>query len=321
MTGNSGFEGAHHGGGISRAAAHFGGAIAQWLDLSTGINSQAYPVGIGDPRAWRALPDDDAQQALEHAARAHWGVPESAAVIAAPGASALIARLPALAQPGLVDIPGPTYSEHARAFRAHGWRVESAAGGEVAARVLVNPNNPDGRTWTEGSAEGAGLLIIDESFCDTVPSATLIRLAARPGTVVLKSFGKFWGLAGLRLGFAVGDPRHIARIGTILGPWPVSGPALAIGARALADGGWAEATRERLARDAARLDALLAGTGARVEGGTTLFRLYRTAKAAALYRQLGQAHILARIFEYEPDWIRLGLPGTEAEWRRLEAAL
>jgi len=248
-------------------------------------------------------------------------VPDASAVLALPGASAAIARLPGLAEPGLADIPGPTYSEHARAFAGQGWQVESRPAGPVAARVLVHPNNPDGYRWSEGATTGARLVVIDESFCDTCPEVSLIRLAARPGHIVLKSFGKFWGLAGLRLGFAIGDPGLIARLSLLTGPWPVSGPALAIGARALADRTWAERTRERLAGDAARLDALMTRAGAGVEGGTTLFRLYRVGDAAALWRQLAQRHILTRTFDYEPGWLRLGLPGTEADWRRLEAAL
>jgi len=310
-----------HGGDLAAAAAAFGGQIAQWLDLSTGINPQAYPVGVADPRAWRALPGREAEAALAAAARAFWRVPESAAVLAAPGASALIARIPALGRPGPVDIPGPTYSEHARAFAFHGWQVQSAPTAPVAARVLVNPNNPDGRIWSEGAAGQASLVVIDESFCDTVPQSSLIRLAARPGVIVLKSFGKFWGLAGLRLGFAIGDSAHVRRLAMTLGPWAVSGPALAIGARALSDHAWAETTRERLRDDAARLDRIMAGAGAKAEGGTALFRLYRVRDAAALHRQLARHHILVRTFDYEPAWVRLGLPGTESDWRRLEAAL
>ncbi|RVV97661.1 aminotransferase class I/II-fold pyridoxal phosphate-dependent enzyme [Mesobaculum littorinae] len=232
-------------------------------------------------------------------------------------------------------------------------------------RVLVHPNNPDGRLWSTsdvGAAE-AGMAgssktgisragssrthghpqrsqpsgaphsggtrrafaapdwtIIDESFCDVVPGASHISAAARPGVVVLKSFGKFWGLAGLRLGFAAATPDTLSRLAEMLGPWPVSGPALEIGARALEDSAWAKVTRDRLGRDADRLDRLMQGAGARVAGGTTLFRLYEVEDAAHWQDRLGRAHILSRVFPYAPHWLRLGLPAPR-DWPRVEAAL
>ena len=125
------------------------------------------------------------------------------------------------------------------------------------ARVLVHPNNPDGRLWSVNDVS-APLTVIDESFADVAPDRSLVHLAAREGVVVLKSFGKFWGLAGLRLGFAIARPETIARLSDLCGPWAVSGPALRVGAMALRDLAWAEETRARLARDAARLDALMA---------------------------------------------------------------
>ena len=304
-----------HGGGIDAAARRWGGARGDWLDLSTGINPVPYPLPALPPDAWTALPDHAATEALEAAARAFWRVPPEAALLVAPGASALIARIPHLAPAGRVAIPGPTYNEHARAFAAAGWRVTD--GGAAGAMVAVHPNNPDGRTWRESDL-AAPLTVIDESFCDATPDASLIALAARPGTLVLKSFGKFWGLAGLRLGFAIGDPALAARLAALQGPWPVSGPALAVGAAALRDEGWAGAARARLAADAARLDALVP---APCLGGTTLFRLYRVDDAAAWQARLARHRIWSRVFPYDPTWLRLGLPGTGAGWDRLARAL
>jgi len=312
-----------HGGAVDAAVARWGGARADWLDLSTGINPVAFPLPAFAPQDWNALPDSAATTRLVDAARAFWGVPAGAAVLAAPGASALIARAPSLRSIGRVTIPGPTYNEHARAFRAAGWDV--AESGPCTARVVVHPNNPDGRVWTaetaaEGLADG-GLLVIDESFGDVMPEASLIALATRPGTLVLKSFGKFWGLAGLRLGFAIGDPALVDRLAQWLGPWPVSGPALATGAAALTDRAWAEDARVRLAADARRLDALMTRAGAGVAGGCDLFRLYDVGDAAHWADRLGRARILARVFPYSDRWLRLGLPGTPEGWARLAAAL
>jgi cobalamin biosynthetic protein CobC len=146
-------------------------------------------------------------------------------------------------------------------------------------------------------------------------------MAERPGVIVLKSFGKFWGLAGLRLGFAIARPETIDRLAEMIGPWAVSGPGLVTGAAALRDRDWAETTRARLARDADRLDSLMTRAGARVAGGTTLFRLYDVDEAAAWQDRLAQHHIWSRIFPYSDRWLRLGLPGPDAHWAQLEEAL
>jgi cobalamin biosynthetic protein CobC len=220
--------------------------------------------------------------------------------------------MPGIAAPGTVHIPGPTYNEHARAFAAQGWTLT----GTAQTRVIVHPNNPDGRLWAPSAF--APVTIIDESFCDVTPDATLIGHATRPNTIILKSFGKFWGLAGLRLGFAIGDPALIAKLAQGIGPWAVSGPALAIGARALNDPEWARATRARLTQDAARLDAIM---DLPVVGGTDLFRLYDAGDAAALQSHLARAHLWTRVFPYSTRWLRLGLPGTPDQWARLQTAM
>ena len=314
-----------HGGGIDAAAARFGGMRSDWLDLSTGINPIPYPIPHLPPDAWTALPDQTATAALDHAARRFWKVPDTAAVLAAPGASSLIARIPTLAPAGRVHIPRPTYNEHARAFLAQGWTVTDAApdtAPDTAAEavVLVHPNNPDGRLASASDATPR-LTIIDESFCDVLPDASLMRLASRPGTLILKSFGKFWGLAGLRLGFAIGDPGLTAHLARLLGPWPVSGPALAIGTHALSNPDWSAATRRRLAADTRQLDALMKGHGLTPLGGTSLFRLYDTPDAAHLQTALARHRIWTRTFPYNPRWLRLGLPGASAQWDRLASAL
>ncbi|MDA7964828.1 threonine-phosphate decarboxylase CobD [Ruegeria sp.] len=306
-----------HGGGLDAAMAEFGGDRADWLDLSTGINPLPYPVENLRPSDWTELPDHGAFKALTAAAHQFWQVPEGAAILPAPGASAIIARIPALAATGRVQITMPTYNEHAAAFRAQGWQVQSD--GPADARVIVHPNNPDGRLWQASDAD-APLTIIDESFCDVTPDASLIHLAGQPGVIVLKSFGKFWGLAGLRLGFAIGQPELIARLNDLTGPWAVSGPALRIGARALQDQDWAEATRARLAQNATRLDGLVTAAGAALVGGTDLFRLYQVDNAAQWQDRLARAHVWSRIFPYSDSFLRLGLPPADG-WPRLEAAL
>jgi cobalamin biosynthetic protein CobC len=310
-----------HGGGLDAAALRFGGHRADWLDLSTGINPVPYPVGDVAPAAWAALPDTAAMDRLISAARSFWHVPDDARIVAAPGASAIIAQMPGLAG-GKAFVPGPTYNEHAAAFRVQGRTVTDDPAAPI--HVHVHPNNPDGRLWT--GATGEVLTVIDESFCDTAPELSQIARATDPGVMILKSFGKFWGLAGLRLGFAIGRPATLAPDGRAslaerLGPWAVSGPALQIGARALEDLNWAYRTRARLRDDADRLDDLMIAAGADLIGGTTLFRTYAVEGPERWQARLAEHLIWTRIFPYSPSWIRLGLPGALADWQRLEKAL
>ena len=314
-----------HGGGLDAAIAQYGGTRSDWLDLSTGINPNPYPLGPLDQDAWTALPDQHATKRLTDAAREFWQVPDSAEIIAAPGASALIARLPQMIAAGpigkcRVQIETPTYNEHAAAFHAQGFEVVGDAPSDAPVHVHVHPNNPDGRLASLGSAS---LNIIDESFCDAFPTQSLIERTAQPSTVILKSFGKFWGLAGLRLGFAIAHPATFSEgisLRELLGPWPVAGPALEIGARALSDKAWANQTRKRLTRDAKRLDSLIASAHGAVVGGTPLFRLYETKNALAIQDRLARAHIWSRAFPYSQNWLRLGLP-DEPRWTQLEEAL
>ncbi|MFY0594849.1 MAG: pyridoxal phosphate-dependent class II aminotransferase [Cognatishimia sp.] len=304
-----------HGGGLDAAIARWGGMRSDWLDLSTGINPTPYPLPEFSENAWTALPDKAAQTALIETARRFWNVPDGAEILAAPGASSLIARMPQLFEQQSVDIPKPTYNEHAAAFAAQGWDEDTSA----SVRVLVHPNNPTGQLWTQDDLT-APVTIIDESFCDVTPEHSLIAEADKPGRVVLKSFGKFWGLAGLRLGFIVAEPTLIAKMRDMIGPWAVSGPALETATKALEDLAWAEEARKSLAQDAKKLDGLMLPQGAQLEGGCDLFRLYSVDHAQRWHDRLAEHHILTRIFPYSDNFLRLGLP-PKSGWQQLETAL
>lgn len=305
-----------HGGGIDAAAARFGGERCEWLDLSTGINPVPYPIGAFADDAWSALPDAAANDALVQAARTFWNIPKDAAILAAPGASSLIARIPSLWPRGQVAIQKPTYNEHAGAFDAQGWQVDRDLG---SVQVVVHPNNPTGRLWSADELT-APFTVIDESFCDIAPEHSHIARTSDQSTIVLKSFGKFWGLAGLRLGFAIAHPDIIHQLSTMIGPWAVSGPALQIGATALNDHAWAKITRLRLDQDADRLDRLVASKGATCLGGTSLFRLYEVDDARAWQDRLAAGKVWSRVFPYSDTWLRLGLPAPD-RWDQLETAL
>ncbi|MCK1291136.1 cobalamin biosynthetic protein CobC [Bradyrhizobium sp. GM2.2] len=315
-----------HGGNLDQAQQRFGGRAEDWIDLSTGINRLPYPVGEVSSRAWSALPSRAEIEALHQAARHAYRT--SAAVVALGGAQAAIQLLPQLAPPGRARILAPTYNEYAGVLSAAGWEVQEVgdfdalAGADLA--IVVNPNNPDGRCHPPRDLltllPRVGRLVVDESFADVAPQLSLAS-GDRPGLLILRSFGKFYGLAGLRLGFALGNSSDIARVAAISGPWPVSGAAIAIGCRALRDDAWAEATSARLARDCVRLDGMVQSQGWTLVGGTQLFRLYETPDAPAAQEKLARRHIWSRVFAREPTWLRLGLPGSESEWTRLAETL
>ena len=324
----------YHGGNLAAARLRFPDAPQPWLDLSTGINPVAYPVGELAPEAWARLPDATSVRSLEAAAAAAYGAHDAAMVVASPGEQALIQWLPRLLPAKRVGILGLTYAEHEACWRAACASVvtvgEIEALDDVDVAVVVNPNNPDGRSVPPGElaalaarlARKGGALIVDEAFMDAEPGAqSLVPMLPPESTVVLRSFGKLYGLAGLRLGFAIASPSRAAMIRDALGPWAVSGAAVEIGRRALPDADWRQLAVARIVKDAARLDALLIAAGFTIVGGTALFRLARHIDACLWFDRLGRAGILARPFAARPDWLRFGLPGSEPDWRRLEAAL
>ncbi|MFF9552567.1 MULTISPECIES: threonine-phosphate decarboxylase CobD [Methylobacterium] len=321
-----------HGGDLGGLRKAFPDAPEPWLDLSTGINPVPYPVPPVEASAWTRLPEAAELGALRAAAAAAYGAPDAAHVVPAPGTQILIETLPRLMAPTRVAVLGPTYAEHAAAWARAGHAVTEIrnldALGEARVAVIVDPNNPDGRTLplAERRALAAalgkrgGLLIADEAFADLEPVESLCPHAA-PGLVVLRSFGKTYGLAGLRLGFAVADPGTAARIAEALGPWAVSGPALAIGRAALSDAGWRAQAAAARSADAARLDRMIARGGGRIVGGTSLFRTADFSDGPDLYRRLAAAGIAVRRFADRPERLRFGLPAGKAAWCRLSRVL
>lgn len=329
-----------HGGGITAAAAAFGGKPEDWLDLSTGINP--CPVALPDipARAWYRLPDRHLVDEARRAARHHYGSGEILP-LPVPGTQSVIQLLPRLVEAGRrgaatddrVAVVMPTYGEYARAFSSTGFAVDAvgdiaAIGDEHRLAVVVNPNNPDGLIWSTETLVALhdrmkatnGLLVVDEAFGDTDPALSLVaRVQELSNLIIFRSFGKFFGLAGLRLGFAIARSDILARFEDWLGPWAVSGPALSIASSLLRSD--VSSIRSRIDERCGGLHAALTGAGLRMAGGTALFTLVDDARAGDIYTHLCRHHILVRKFDYAPEWLRFGLTPDPAADRRLGEAL
>ena len=322
----------HHGGRIDAARVAFPHAPADWIDLSTGISPFAWP-GEQDPAMLTALPSPRALAGLEAAAAAAFAVADPATVVAVPGsdlALRLLGRMFGAGPDPRVAVAMPGYSGHVRC-----WPIPPAAlsadalpwsAADHRIVLLANPNNPDGRRIERTVllrtarllSDAGGWLIVDEAFADVTAGDSLADSAAG-GLILLRSFGKFFGLPGLRLGFVIA-PRPVAHaLRGWLGDWPLSGPAIAIGTAAYRDLGWQQAQRLRLIQAADRLDRLLVAARLPIHGGTALFRL--TGGGDALFRQLAGHAILTRPFAEDDARLRIGIPGTEPQWQRLAAAL
>jgi cobalamin biosynthesis protein CobC len=323
-----------HGGNLAAARRLFPEATAPFTDLSTGINPNPYPLPPLPEEMFARLPDPAALDRLAGVAAKAYGAPAATFTVPAPGTQILLPLVCGLVRPGRAAILTPTYSEHARAAALAGHAVaevrDISAIGDAELAVVGNPNNPDGRLLAKNDLLGlakalqprGGILVVDEAFMDVgPPGASLAPETDRGNIVVLRSFGKFFGLAGLRLGFALAAPPLAARLAALLGPWAVSAPALLVGAAALADHAWIEKSRYGLAKSSTRLDAILSGAGLDIIGGTTLVRLAQIQAAHELFQHLGRAGVLTRIFPDHATWLRFGLPATEQDWQRLQFAV
>ena len=323
-----------HGGNLRRAELRYG--RSDWLDLSTGINPDWYPAPAIAGNAWHRLPEPD--PALAAAAQAYYGAP---LMLPVAGTQAAIQALPRLRLPSRVAVSAPSYAEHAHHWAQHGHSLRQvaydaldAAVAQADVLVVCNPNNPTGacvplerlRHWHTQLAARGGWLVVDEAFGDTGQQASAATFAREedggmpPGLVVLRSVGKFFGLAGIRLGFVAAEPVLLDGLANLLGPWSVSGPAQQVALAALRDGAWQQTTRIKLRDSGQRLHALLAKHGIHASG-TALFQWWPEARAEAFHEHMARQGIWVRLFTSAARGIRLGLPPDEAGWQRLEQAL
>lgn len=321
-----------HGGRLRDAVQRYARPRADWLDLSTGISPWSWlddhPVTL-PTEAWSRLPEDDDE--LPTAAHGYYG----ADALPVAGSQAALQALPWLRPPGRVGLLATSYAEHAQSWRRAGHELVAltpahgaAAAAELDVLVLVHPNNPTGQRyaraelldWHASLAARGGWLVVDEAFIDATPDCSLADASTRPGLIVLRSLGKFFGLAGARVGFVLAEAGLRAALAAMLGPWPIAGPARHVATLALSDPRWQALQRERVRAAGERLVALLRQAGLTPDGGCALFQWLRTPGAASLHEQLAANGILTRLFS-EPSSLRLGLPRSEADWQRLAMAL
>jgi len=320
-----------HGGKLIQAAQQYNIPLDDWLDLSTGLNPQAWPVRTIPVDAWAQLPDDD--DSLAQAARDYY---EGKFVLPVAGSQAAIQALPKLRDPSSrIAILNPAYAEHAHAWQENSFNVTPISVSDIDGAVrthdvvlLVNPNNPTGESfsveqclaWHRQLQQRRGWLVVDEAFIDSTPEHSLVGHSHQDGLIILRSLGKFFGLAGARVGFVFSEPTLLSKLADLLGPWCISGPSRCIAKLALHDTQWQNTTREQLKTNGLRLKNLLVENGLTPDGSTTLFQWLKTTNAKVIHEQLARQGILTRLF-LEPLSIRFGLPATEQQWSRLEQAL
>ncbi|NQX89364.1 MAG: threonine-phosphate decarboxylase [Halioglobus sp.] len=323
--------GLEHGGNVSAAVKKFGTPRDQWIDMSTGVSPFSWPVPPVPSTVWRDLPDCDGQ--LERSAASCYGCPAEA-VLAVPGSQYALQHLPALLSPGRVAMPRRGYAEHRQAWAAAGHELVDyadtaclealALDGSVDHVVLINPNNPTGDMLSAGQIaalaecvdHAGGHLVVDEAFVDVHEGSSVASLCPQPGLVVFRSIGKFFGLAGMRLGFMLAVPSLCRALEASMPPWLVSHPARWVGARALSDRAWQAAQRERLRCEARQWSLALAEALPELPlvNATLFFTVTgRGDFCSALSVGLAQRAVLVRRFDPVDGqgMVRFGLPPTE----------
>ncbi|QIZ76306.1 threonine-phosphate decarboxylase CobD [Ferrimonas lipolytica] len=334
----------HHGGRLAPMIARYNIPREQWLDVSTGVSPWTYPHTAIAAAHWNRLPEEE--DGLEQAARDYY---QCQSLLAVAGSQAAIQTLPEVwrkqlelsgdwrAEQMRVGLPQVGYKEHQKAWQRAGWIINHyppsldnrfVAG--VDALVVINPNNPTGQLydaktllqWQQQLAKKGGLMVVDEAFADVDLSQSISHLCPQPGLVVLRSVGKFFGLAGIRAGFVLAPSQLLSACAYELGPWTIAGPARQICMRALQDTPWQLTQRQRLAAATVRLQALLQPLlchGASL-AGTDLFQTLYSNKAVQWHEQLCADGVFTRLTD-EQDGIRFGLVDDEQQWQRLAAAI
>ena len=340
-----------HGGDVASAARKYQRPIEQWLDMSTGISPWAYPVPGLSVDVWRNLPPPTDN--LLSAASEYYQVDQSA-IIPTPGSQVSIRLLPQLLKASTVAMPVLGYQEHARSWSMAGHDLcyyrdthellELVKTKKVTHAVIINPNNPTGECIDRAIidtvlAQLQGTLIVDEAFIDTaVPNKQLVSTVGIESRklITLRSVGKFFGLAGLRIGFAVGSHPLLKQLHSLLDPWSISHASMVVTEQALRDTSWQAHQRQRLQTASDQFGLLLLQLAQcltsdigevkhRIEH-TLLFHTIFADKQALIdfHHRLAELGVWTRLFN-EGDgegWLRFSLPENYHEFKqRVEPVL
>ncbi len=330
--------GLKHGGRILAASEKYSIPLKDWIDLSTGLNPNGWPVPYVPAAVWQSLPEDD--DGLQTAACQYYGCD---ACLPVAGSQAAIQILPMLRSYSKVGVISPTYAEHEHNWKQRGHDVVQLTEVDVDKHieqldvlVVINPNNPTGKeisskkllSWHQKFSIKGGWLIVDEAFMDATPENSLLTAGIKPGLIILRSLGKFFGLAGIRCGFVIADKELLQLIATKLGPWALTGPTRYIAKQALLDKAWQKQVCEDLTNSSARLFHILNEAGLKPTGSNALFQWLSHPDAEHIYEVCAKQGILIRYFEkvitsnttVMPS-LRFGLAGKEEQWQRLTDVL
>ncbi|MGC3963265.1 MAG: threonine-phosphate decarboxylase CobD [Rhodocyclaceae bacterium] len=322
-----------HGGALRQAADAHGIPVGEWIDLSTGIAPWAWPVPLLPAECWQRLPEDGPHgDGLELIAAAHYGAPH---ILSVAGSQAAIRALPRLRPACRVAVAHGSYAEHALAWFDAGHDVKAlplaalpSAADHADVVVLATPDNPSGHktdiaTLLDMHARlqrRGGWLVVDEAFLDAEDEPSLAAHSDAEGLIVLRSLGKFFGLAGARVGFVCAPQPLLHNLCGALGAWTVSTPARFVARHALSDASWQRVQKLRLARASTHMATLLARIGLTPTGGCRLFQWVTTPRAANVAQALARHGVLVRHLP-DPQALRFGLPASHSDWQRLQGIL
>jgi len=319
-----------HGGKLFNASQKFSIPVNEWLDLSTGINSESWPIGKIPASLFCRLPEED--DSLLPAAQSYYGVTNCLPIA---GSQTAIQHLPHMRPSCNVAVISPGYEEHAFCWHYAGHKVYLISSEEIESilsnidvLVIINPNNPTTERFSENQLchwydqlhKKKGWLIVDEAFMDITPDASVLKLSSNPGFIVLRSLGKFFGLAGIRVGFIFSDPAFLTKFSKGIGPWSISNPSRYIAIQALQDRAWQSKARNKLNKNAWKLFQLLNQANLSPHGRSDYFHWVVNKNSEEIFTHLAHQGILVRLFK-EPLSLRFGLPSNKLEFERLENSL
>jgi len=319
-----------HGGHLIAAAKKYNIPVNQWLDLSTGINPNGWPIPAIPAECWQRLPESD--DGLIDAAKSYY---QCQSILPVAGSQAAIQGLPLLRNKSTVGVLSLAYAEHGYSWKKAGHEVIELSVTTINNQlhkldvlILINPNNPTAQRftktqlldWHQQLKQRNGWLIIDEAFIDSTPEHSLSSYPVNDGLIILRSIGKFFGLAGIRCGFVIANHHILKQLDELLGPWTISNPSRYIATAALLDLNWQNKIQSDLKNQSNRLALLLQNNGFEIIAQTDLFHWIQTDNAEHIHNTLAEQGILTRLF-HNPLSLRFGLPKNEPQWVYLNQVL